>query len=330
MTASAFDLGFGPMSPEIVAALAEWTIQRDRPLMLIASRSQVDTSEVGGGYVMDTSELGTLTRNLNAPKLQLCRDHCGPFLSKRDEGLSLEDALERCKMTIAADLAAGFGLIHIDASQCGEHEREVASELIDFVLNQEQSVEFEYGSEDNIGVAVSAQKYEEDLRFVCELIQPRFVVGQTGSLVRQARQAGTFDVEHARALAAMAETFGTRLKEHNADYLERDEIDLRRKAGVHALNIAPQLGVAQTVTTAFAAHSLGLHDEWDDFRDVVLQGGNWSKWGARTLTEMVATGGHYHFNSPEYQALLDKLSRECDIRGGIRDAIWQIVDRYAD
>jgi hypothetical protein len=329
---TSFELGFGPMSYEIVEALAQWTIDRDHPLMLIASRSQVDSALVGGGYVMDTAELGRLTRKLNAPKLKLCRDHCGPYLSKLDQGLSMDDAVTRCKVTIESDLKAGFDLIHIDASQCGGQEREVALELIQFTklhpVAETRTIEFEYGSEDNVGIAVSLERFERDLRFVLDYIDPTFVVGQTGSLVRQARQAGTFDVEHARKLVEMANRFGTQLKEHNSDYLTPEEIDLRRQAGVHALNIAPQLGVVQTVTTAMAARALNLYDEWDDFRDVILAGGNWQKWGASLIQDQIACAGHYHFGSEQYQALMAKLAEHCDIGAAIKTAIWDVVDRY--
>jgi hypothetical protein len=334
---TSFDLGFGPMSREIIAALAQWTIERDYPIMLIASRSQVDSALVGGGYVMNTAALGQMVESLKAPKLIMCRDHCGPYLSKGDAGKTLLEAVDRCKTTIESDLRAGFRLIHIDASRCGEHEREVAEELIRFSKASSSltewpkewgELEFEYGSEDNVGVAVSEQKFEQDLKFITGLIQPRYVVGQTGSLVMQARQAGEFDLGQSKRLARLAELYGTKLKEHNADYLEAEEIELRRQAGVHALNIAPQLGVVQTITTAMAASASGLHDEWDDFRDVVIQGGNWKKWEARTVAEQIASGGHYHFNSEQYQVLMSKLKTECDITDAIRKAIWDVVDRY--
>jgi hypothetical protein len=329
---TAFDLGFGPMSYEIVSALAEWTKEREHPLMLIASRSQIDDARVGGGYVMDTAELGREIHLLDAPLLKVCRDHCGPYLSKLDAGLSLAEAVDRCKITIDGDLRAGFSLIHIDASQCGGQEREVAEELIRFTQQHEiakqRTIEFEYGSEDNVGIAVSERKFEDDLRFITGMLSPTYVVGQTGSLVRQARQAGTFDVEQAKRLVALAESYGTRLKEHNADYLDSNEIEQRRVAGVHALNIAPQLGVAQTITTALAANALGLHELWDDFRDVVLQGNNWMKWDARTLQEQIASAGHYHFNTEQYSVLHSAISDEVDIYDAVEKAIWGVVDLY--
>jgi hypothetical protein len=328
-----FDLGFGPMSRESIKALAQWTIENDSPLMLIASRNQIEASDLGGGYVMDTASLGQFAASLDAPKLMLCRDHCGPYLAKHEKGLPLSEALERTTRSLTADMEAGFKLIHIDASACPRDEREVAETLIDHCATYARAkgitLEYEYGSEDNVGIAVSAEKFEQDLAFITHLIQPRYVVGQTGSLVRQARQAGTFDVAQAKMLVALADQYGTKLKEHNCDYLVREEIALRHEAKVGALNIAPELGVVQTQVTLELAKKYGLYAEQDAFCTHVITGNNWSKWQARSMEEMIDSAGHYHFNDSVYQDLIGKLAEMCDIEDHIISAIKSIVDRYA-
>ena len=52
-----FRLGFGPMSPEAIKAICNYTYDTKRPLMIIASRNQVDAES---GYVMTTPELRKL------------------------------------------------------------------------------------------------------------------------------------------------------------------------------------------------------------------------------------------------------------------------------
>ncbi len=327
-----FDLGFGPMSRESITALAQWTNENDHPLMLIASRNQIESQHLGGGYVMNTSALGKFVADLDAPKLMLCRDHCGPYLAKHEKGLPLAEALERTKFSLSEDIDSGFRLIHIDASACPRDEREVAEQLIQHCdqYSKEAGVtlEYEYGSEDNVGVAVSAEKFEQDLMFITHLISPRYVVGQTGSLVLKDKQAGTFNVEQAKMLVALADQFGTKLKEHNCDYLTREEIALRRDAKVGALNIAPELGVVQTQVTLDLATSNGLYEEAEAFRMHVIQGNNWHKWKAVTREEMVNSAGHYHFNDAIYHDLLSRLAEKCDVNGHIISAIKAIVDRY--
>ena len=106
-----FKLGFGPMSKEIITILAEHTQKNNYPLMIIASRNQVDYVT---GYVCTTAELAGQVQQYKNPNLLLCRDHCGPYFSDLDRGLTIEDAMDRCMKTISADIAAGFDLIHID------------------------------------------------------------------------------------------------------------------------------------------------------------------------------------------------------------------------
>ena len=44
-------LGVGPMSINCVEAAAEISIDLNAPIMLIASRRQIDSKDFGGGYV---------------------------------------------------------------------------------------------------------------------------------------------------------------------------------------------------------------------------------------------------------------------------------------
>ena len=46
-------LGIGPMSKTLIYAVLDLAKERDFPVMLIASRNQVDSDEFGHGYVCD-------------------------------------------------------------------------------------------------------------------------------------------------------------------------------------------------------------------------------------------------------------------------------------
>ena len=50
-------LGVGPMSKNCVDATIELASQHQAPLMLIASRRQIDSEEFGGGYVENWSTI---------------------------------------------------------------------------------------------------------------------------------------------------------------------------------------------------------------------------------------------------------------------------------
>ena len=99
-------LGVGPMSKTLLTAALSLAKERDFPLMLIASRNQVDSDEFGHGYVCGWDQ-DRFVKDVEAAAaavgfdglVYLCRDHGGPW--QRDEeraaGLPVEEAMEIIK-----------------------------------------------------------------------------------------------------------------------------------------------------------------------------------------------------------------------------------------
>lgn len=83
-------LGIGPMSKPLLKATLELAKEKDFPIMLIASRNQVDSDEFGHGYVRDwdqyrfAADVKETEEEIGFDGLcYLCRDHGGPW--QRDE-----------------------------------------------------------------------------------------------------------------------------------------------------------------------------------------------------------------------------------------------------
>lgn len=318
-----FKLGLGPMSHTINDVLARYAKDNKQPLMFIASRNQVDADS---GYVMTTKQLADQLAPLRSEYLMVCRDHCGPYFLDVEKTLSLRDAVEATKRTIAGDIENGFDLIHIDTSRC-EDPYHIADELFNFCLKLNPDIRFEFGTEENVGVAAGVKKYQEDVKFASQFPNMDFVVAQTGSLTMEDRQVGSFDVAMVRKLVGFANNAGVKLKEHNADYLTAEQIQLRKQAGVHACNIAPQLGVIQTKTILQLAEQYSV--DTTDFKQLVLDSKKWSKWiidGDDTVKVNVA--GHYCFNSDSYHKLEDQLSSHCNILKEVEQTISHCLDTY--
>lgn len=320
-----FRLGLGPMSYEIVDLLASYA-QAGNPLMIIASRNQVD---VGGGYVMSTQELRKIIDQYPSDNLLLCRDHCGPYFLDSEKDLDGPKALEATKKTIAADIEAGFDLIHIDTSRCLATYH-VAEELIKFCLDLNPNIMFEFGTEENVGVAAGVEKYKADVLFAKDFPNMQFVVAQTGSLTLEDKQAGVFESDVVKDLVGFAEHVGVKLKEHNADYLTSDQILLRKDAGVHAVNIAPQLGVMQTRIIKEQANEYGLTTEWNQFADAVYASGKWRKWfpilGSKEL--IVDVAGHYLYQHATYKTLVEKLEPHVDWKSILDKELISLIELY--
>jgi hypothetical protein len=295
--------------------------------MIIASRNQIDATD---GYVMTTPELRKQLANKPTDYIMVCRDHCGPYFLDEEKSLPQVLAVEATKKTIAYDIEQGFDLIHIDTSRVADGYK-TAEELIKFCLELNPNIQFEFGTEENIGVAAGAIKYKADVEFASQFPNMKFVVAQTGSLVHEDRQAGTFDYHNAQDLVGVAESAGIKLKEHNADYLTAEQIKLRQSAGVHAMNIAPQLGVIQTKLLKTLAQGCDLNNEWDKFSQVVLASQRWKKWTDSDLDgQKVIVAGHYCFNSDEYKDLIEKLDTQINWYADLKHEIYTVLDLYFD
>ena len=311
------------MSIEIVDAIFDYAETRQQPIMIIASRNQIGS----GGYVCTTEELMSHIKDKSRSYIKICRDHCGPYFNDSEKSLSFREAIEATKKTIANDIENGFDLIHIDTSRCGNDFKSAASELFDFAQKMSDTVEFEFGTEENVGVSASVNKYEEDCKLARSLSDRiRFVVGQTGSLVYEDFQIGKFDPEVAMELSEIADNYGVKLKEHNADYIGPAAIDLRRLCGVYALNIAPEFGVIQTKLL----YELAPSDLWKDFADLGLKSERWKKWidASRDDLKKVLVSGHYLFSTVEYKKIIDNIG-ENEFRKDLRERLFNRFDTYS-
>ena len=75
-------LGVGPMSKNCVDVTIELSNKYNIPLMLIATRRQIDSEDFGGGYVNNwtTESFSRYVKKKNKKKqIILCRDHGGPW-----------------------------------------------------------------------------------------------------------------------------------------------------------------------------------------------------------------------------------------------------------
>lgn len=296
--------------------------------MIIASRNQVDAES---GYVMTTPEIRKQLKTLPTDYIWMCRDHCGPYFLDSEKKLSLRAAVEATKKTIAYDIEQGFDLIHIDTSRVDDTYG-IAKELFKFCLDLNPNIQFEFGTEENVGVAAGAIKYKNDVAFAKNVPNIQFVVAQTGSLCYEDHQAGTFDVNIVKNLVQVANDNGVKMKEHNADYLTAIEVQMRSDVGVHALNIAPQLGVIQTklLRRLVEEHPVA-QGIWNEFADEVLASNRWKKWTESPNREhQINVAGHYCFSSDKYQELVDLLDHRVNWKALIAHDINEVLDTYTN
>lgn len=327
------ELGVGPMSLEVIDAVIKYANTKDREIMLIASRNQIECAELGSGYVggLDSKRFVEYVRGRDlGRKVLICRDHCGPGLHSDERGMEYEQAMERVMHSLYTDAMAGFDLIHVDTS--GAPDPYKAAEKMFGLLNKlGKPLQYEFGTEDNVGTAVSAEKFERDVEFVKQFVSPRFVVGQTGSLVKSTHQVGHFDKGVVAKLVEIARRHNVKLKEHNADYITNAEVHQRVKQGVGAINVAPEFGVAQTAILVDLCKRWKLHDELNAFMKVVIDGGKWKKWKYGEIfsdKQKFMSAGHYHFMSPEYLDIVSKINLRDNFGAAVERKVFKLLDNY--
>lgn len=275
-------LGIGPMSETLIKATLELAGEKRFPVMLIASRNQVDSDEFGAGYVCGWSQkrfaeaVNRIAGEIGFDGLvYLCRDHGGPW--QRDEErrakLPVEEAMDIARRSYMQDMRDGFDLLHIDPTKdpfCEgvvplelvlEHTVELMECLENFRKKEGlPEIAYEVGTEETNGGLTSNDAFEGFIKRLLarldekKIIHPVFVVGQTGTLTRLTENVGHYDTETAGALTALADKYGIGIKEHNGDYL-RDAILMEHPVlGVDATNVAPEFGVAETRAYLELAH----------------------------------------------------------------------------
>jgi tagatose-1,6-bisphosphate aldolase non-catalytic subunit AgaZ/GatZ len=345
--------GIGPMSKTCVDAIYRYSHEKKQPIMVIASRRQVECAALGHGYVngWTTEEFGKHCSSLKGKFPQsevfLCRDHGGPWQGTDEESMELEAAMERAEESFEADVLAGFDLLHIDPSLCKdgnvstravlENTARLLRHCSEFAARHGKKIEFEIGTEENVGAITTPESFSQlvgGVAAVCArdgMEKPVFVVGQTNSLVKEMRQIGEFNAKNTAMLMAAAAKHGFLLKEHNADYLTEYQLRQRLKIGVPSMNVAPEFGVIESQAFIDFCFKNGQDGIVDRFLKLSLDSGKWRKWLINpdyvSDHDRSLIAGHYVFGKPEFGDMCASLDASA-LSEWISRAIESRLDFY--
>ncbi len=339
-------LGIGPMSKNCVDAAIELANTYEIPIMLIASRRQIETEKFGGGYVNNwTTETFSdyVINHDKKGKIVLSRDHGGPWQNEfeTEEKFSLRKSMESAKKSFQADIESGFELIHIDTSIdiFGiPHRDEVLQrlfELYEFCWNIAQQnnrqLVFEVGTEVQTGSTYNPEEVEYNLSEIfrfCnsnKLPVPAFIVVQTGTCVKETRNIGTFDspVRIAGELPIeiqlpkildVCRRYNILIKEHNTDYLSDESLAWHPRLGIHAANVAPEFGVTESNAFYGVLKEYKLDHIADQFIELSYSSHKWKKWMLPNSNsgklEKALIAGHYVFATDAFSDLKNKAEAE--------------------
>ena len=207
-------LGVGPMSLNCVNACLNIVSTYDFPLLLIASRNQIDSLFHGGGYVNNwtTQEFAAYVKKYDKKNnIILCRDHGGPWQNKQEvsKKLSFNDALQSAKDSFVTDIDCGFDILHIDPSI--DIHQDLSQNLIidrvcelysfcsEYAARNNRQIYFEVGTEEQSGSTNATNELDNSITTIQNFCShngytmPTFVVIQNGTKVVEMRNVGSLD-----------------------------------------------------------------------------------------------------------------------------------------
>ena len=323
-------LGVGPMSPEIVEAVFKFSQSSKTPLMLISSLNQVNYKS---GYVngWTTKKYANFVKKTAKKypraKVYLCRDHCGPGFSS----IGFKDIYK----SIDDDIENDFDLIHIDFCHLPGGHKTILNEskkAILYILNKRPNMLIEVGTDENSGDFLSdLSRVKNEIEFFTKEFEIHFFVCQTGSLIKEISQEGSFNASFLRKIKGAASYSEIFLKEHNADYLSRDQIG-ERGGIIDAMNVAPQYGVIQTNLTIQMCLKYGI--DFSDFLEVSYKSKKWKKWMSKNkstnkhLCSLIA--GHYNFTSDEFRRIVERINKYENYTDSVSKEISANIKLYTD
>ena len=344
-------LGIGPMSINCIDASIELSSEFNIPLFLIASRRQIDSFDLGGGYVNNWTTEQFADYVIDKDKkgnILLSRDHGGPWQNNKeiDANLSLNRAMDSAKNSFLKDISSGFQVIHIDPS-IDIHKKtsvdeilERVYELYEFCFSQAQrlgkEILFEIGTEEQSGGTNSQEELEyilNSMKKFCNkynLPFPTFVVIQTGTKVKEMQNVGSLDSPirvidqlpseiQIPKMIEICNKYEIMMKEHNADYLSDESLHWHPRLGIHAANVAPEFGVIESKNLLNILDENNLKKLSDEFLELAYNSGKWKKWlldlSQTSDREKSIIAGHYVFSTPKCRDLKKEASQELIKKG---------------
>lgn len=326
-------LGLGPMSKNCVDAAIEIANETNVPIILVASRRQIESKNLGGGYVHNwtTEDFVSYVRQHDKKNMiLLARDHGGPWQNTEEvkKSLPLAEAMASAKNSFQVDIESGFDMVHIDPS-LGLDSKPTVDEVLErtfelydycFEVAKEngKDILFEVGAEQ---VDERVQDPDELEYFVSRTIEfcdsktlprPTFIVAQTGTKVKETRNVGYFERDvgelgqraPVQGVVELCNKLGIWMKEHNADYLSDQALEWHPRLGIHAANIAPEFGVIETKAFLRLLENHDLKDLRSEFLKLAYESGKWEKWlcedTSATDLDKSMIAGHYVFSDPRF------------------------------
>lgn len=295
-----------PMSKNIVDAVISLN---DTRIGLLPSRRQIDYN---GGYVgWNTQQFYEYVNK----RVIIARDHGG-----QQQGNLIDDGRDSYSID-----AYYMDIIHVDPWKSVSSVKEGLTKTISdihFICEHNSNCKFEVGTEEAI-FPIST----EELRWFLENLKNglptdiferiEYVVIQSGVRldVTTETNVGNFSKEKLKAQIAICNDFGKKAKEHNGDFLSREQRSVRFELGLSTINIGPEISIFENklYLNQFYDYQLQVANS------ITYNSGQWKKWVSQNnFHDYFRICGHYVYNQIE----LPKI----DVQSALKSKILSFLE----
>ena len=298
-------LCLGPMSKNVVDTLIDFSNNTKTPITFIPSRRQI---EWNGGYVNNwTTKTFSNYVKLNSNFITIQRDHGGP-----GQGLYDDDGYESLKHD-----CKHFDSIHIDPwkkYQKFEDGLKHTIDLLRFCYKENPNLYFEVGTEEAI------RKFDEyEIEKLLNELQKElsseifdrilFCVIQSGTSLQNGINTGNYENHRLQNMLKVTKKYNKKSKEHNGDYMNPQVMMSRFDNGLDSINIAPELGVAETKIILSNIKKNNNDTLIQLFYSICYDSGKWKKWVSDDFQpdinkeKLIEICGHYIFSHPDFEKI---------------------------
>ena len=359
-------LGIGVISKNCVDASIDIANEYDIPIMLIASRRQIDDKNIKRGYVNNwsTEEFSDYVRNRQKKdNIILARDHGGPWQNniEIEKKLSIKDAMAFAKESYTKDIDAGFDILHIDPSidihniisfdDVFDRLMSLYEFCFDYAIKKGKNIEFEIGTEEQTTDISSLQDFSYMIDKVCSFCNnykiPLFSVLQIGTKVIETQNIGVLNspdctkyFNNIKELTQYAKNMGINIKIHNTDYLNPEILRMFPSLNIAAANVAPEFGVYETKAFINLLENHKQYDICREFLELAYNSRKWGKWVINDYLinrEKAILAGHYVFSSEKFLKLKENAQKQIKdynidvyLKNAVKDNILNYINCFTN
>ncbi len=291
----------GPMSKNVVDAVID-VASTSNPIGLIPSRRQVDFTR---GYVnyWTTQDFSSYVKSKNSNVI-LERDHGGP-----NQGTNFDYGFDSFY-----DDTKCLDIIHVDPWKTALSLEDGAAKTKEYILfcyKHNPNIYFEVGTEESI-FKYEAEHLSYLLNYLYENLPEhiftriKYAVIQSGTSLKGIVNTGNYSENRLQEMLKICSSFNIMSKEHNGDFLTEQLVSDKFKAGLDAINIAPEFGQMETNAYLESIHSYNRDDLLTQFFHICFLSGKWKKWVPTNFDpfenreELIKICGHYVLSTPEF------------------------------